>query len=633
MAKHNMRNLSGGNQDLDDTAKCHYEKTERIGGYVTEFKYKAFISYSHQDDRWARWLHRRLENYRLPKTLIGKITANGHKPRRLGSIFRDREELAAAENLGEKIELALTQSETLIVICSPQSAQSHWVNEEILFFKRLGRTARIFPIIVDGKPYASQIKGRESEEAFPNALRFQLRDNGQLSDIAAEPLAADLRDHADGKRLGVLKLISGLIDVGLDELVQRDMQKNRRRVTAITSTALATIVVMGTLTGLALNARQEAEQQRKIAQARTTSAEELIEFMVTDLKEKLTAVGRLDALQVVGEKASAYYDEYPLSSHDDDALGRRARVFHFLGEIQTQIGNLNEADINFQKAYLSTQALLERAPSNPDRIFDHAQSAFWAAQVPLEKNDLNITEKYYQEYLDLAENLSQVEPDSLRSLQEKTYGYTNLATIKLKQNQPEAAYDLYQKAMPNYQRIAQDFPKTLSAQLDLATAYAWLANCTYELSRIDEAIKYREQQYALLERLENNEANNAEIRYDKLTAAMGLIRFHEDNKDLQRAEDLLDKSLIESKTLWASDKKNSKWLENYTRLILLKARINNQQQDYKVVRAMINIYQTLYIDSQNHNENTDFIFKSNETVYLNITQNLPNTVTYNHREP
>jgi len=258
------------------------------------YKYKAFISYSHSDDRWAKWLHRRLESYSLPKAAVGKGANADQSPRRLRPIFRDREELAAADDLGQKIELALSQSENLIVICSPEAAKSHWVNEEILFFKRHNNSAKIFSIIVDGEPYASNIKGREAEEAFPLALRFQLDDDGKLSNTPAEPLAADLRDHADGKRLGLLKLISGLLGVGLDDIVQRDMQKNRRRVMTVTSSALATILVMGTLTGFALNARQEAEQQRSIAQARTTSAEELIEFMVTDLRVKLNAVGRLD---------------------------------------------------------------------------------------------------------------------------------------------------------------------------------------------------------------------------------------------------------------------------------------------------------------------------------------------------
>jgi len=105
-------------------------------------KYWAFLSYSHRDASWANWLHRSVESYRPPKALIGTVGQHGPIPRRLSPMFRDREELATATDLGTVIAEALRQSACQIVICSRQSAKSKWVNEEILAFKRLGREAR-----------------------------------------------------------------------------------------------------------------------------------------------------------------------------------------------------------------------------------------------------------------------------------------------------------------------------------------------------------------------------------------------------------------------------------------------------------------------------------------------------------
>src|SRR3546814_1987428 len=48
---------------------------------------------------------------------ICKITDHGVIPRRLTPIFRDAQELAAANDLGEKIEQALAGSQYLIVLC------------------------------------------------------------------------------------------------------------------------------------------------------------------------------------------------------------------------------------------------------------------------------------------------------------------------------------------------------------------------------------------------------------------------------------------------------------------------------------------------------------------------------------
>ena len=72
------------------------------------------------------------------------MTARGEVPKRIAPIFRDRDELPSATDLGSLINAALASSECQIVICSPQAATSKWVNEEILAFKRLGREDRIW---------------------------------------------------------------------------------------------------------------------------------------------------------------------------------------------------------------------------------------------------------------------------------------------------------------------------------------------------------------------------------------------------------------------------------------------------------------------------------------------------------
>ena len=52
------------------------------------FKYRAFISYSHADEKWAGWLHRSLETHRLPKVLVGQPTEFGPVPERFTPVFR-----------------------------------------------------------------------------------------------------------------------------------------------------------------------------------------------------------------------------------------------------------------------------------------------------------------------------------------------------------------------------------------------------------------------------------------------------------------------------------------------------------------------------------------------------------------
>ena len=150
-------------------------------------QYFAFLSYSHQDEDLAKWLQRKLEQFQVPASLVGRLTANGAIPRRLTPIFRDEHELPAADDLGEEIEGALDSSQCLVVLCSPKAARSKWVNAEIATFKRVRPDGCVLAAIASGEPFASELPGREAEECFPPALRYRFDRRGRPTTTRAEP--------------------------------------------------------------------------------------------------------------------------------------------------------------------------------------------------------------------------------------------------------------------------------------------------------------------------------------------------------------------------------------------------------------------------------------------------------------
>ena len=108
-------------------------------------EYAAFINYSHSDDQFANWLHRRLEGFSTPRELVGRAGSAGMIPRRLGRVFRDRTDLSAAYDLGAEIHEALNRSSALIVLCSARSAKSAYVNEEIRKDRQCRSACRFCP--------------------------------------------------------------------------------------------------------------------------------------------------------------------------------------------------------------------------------------------------------------------------------------------------------------------------------------------------------------------------------------------------------------------------------------------------------------------------------------------------------
>ena len=232
--------------------------------------YQGFISYSHKDEAISKRLHKALEAYRIPKRFHGQPGRGEVIGKRLGKFFRDRDELPTSANLGEQIEQALSDSAYMIVLCSPAAAQSRWVNQEIQQFRQLGRADRIFAVIVSGEPNASDIPGREDEECFPPALRFEVDASGELSDRRTEPIAADLRPERDGLDNTKLKLVAGILGVGFDDLKQRELHAARQRVRVYQAIAgsmilLAVLSIAGGIGSLSLLRESQHQQSRNLA--------------------------------------------------------------------------------------------------------------------------------------------------------------------------------------------------------------------------------------------------------------------------------------------------------------------------------------------------------------------------------
>ena len=133
------------------------------------FKYRAFLSYSHRDTRWAKWLHGALEGYRIDKELVGRTTAQGPIPKALRPVFRDRNDFTAGHSLNEQTLAALDASAALIVLCSPAAVASRYVNVEVALFRERHPQRPVIPVLVDGAP------GDPERECFPPALHAPSR--------------------------------------------------------------------------------------------------------------------------------------------------------------------------------------------------------------------------------------------------------------------------------------------------------------------------------------------------------------------------------------------------------------------------------------------------------------------------
>ena len=603
---------------------------------MSQFKYRAFISYSHQDKHWGDWLHKALETWRVPDRLVGKQTAVGAIPKRLAPIFRDRDELPSATDLGSKVNEALAQSANLIVICSPRSAASFWVNEEVRGFKRLGREDRVFCLIVAGEPHASDrvasdsvasnLQGRGPEECFAPALRYRIGPDGGSTGERTEPIAADARPGKDGRTNAKLKLISGLLGIGFDELRQREQQRAHRRLAAVAVFALAIMTLTSVLAVQAVIARHAAERRQK-------QAESLVDFMLGDLNDKLAQVQRLDIMEAVDDQAMRYFQSLPTTDVTDEALAHRAKALEKIGSVRFDQGHLPAAMQAFQSSLKFAAALAGSAPQDAVRQLalartwayigmthwqqgqlDAAQRSFGSAQAILQRAqahaasgsqlqfelstiDNNIghvleargrfdeAAVQYQEMLAVCQTLVAAEPDNAEWAAQLGLAHNNLGKLALLRGDLKTALARYAADDAIESKLSARDHKDNNQREKMAIARATLGRTLAMAGEVDAGLGKLRQAVAIAAELEAVDPGNASFREDLALYAGQLGRLLRLSGDLPSATRLVARSITIFQALVQQDPGNSGWQRELAEVQLEHAAQSRASGESEAARA------------------------------------------------
>lgn len=568
-------------------------------------RYRAFISYSHSDERVAAWLHRSLENYRVPRRLRATAGEFGPVPERLNPIFRDREELASADNLGASVQAALVDSESLIVICSPRAAQSRWVNEEVLAFKRLGRSGRIYCLIVDGEPSTG-----DARECFPPALRLEIEADGELGQRPAEPIAADFRPGKDGKTLARFKLIAGLLGTGLDTLRRREAQRRHRRMLAIMVASLAGMTLALVLAATAWlernNARAQqarAETASQDAQRRQAQAEDLLGFMLDDLRPKLEKVGRLDVLDSVGDKAMSYFANLDPRDLTDATLAWQAQTLTKIGQVRLSQARFPEALASFQSAYARSSALAQRHADDGDRLFDRGQAEYWVGFVYWQSRDLDRAKTWLTRYRDTCREVYAIDPKKAEWEHELAYGDHNLAVLELERGQLDQADAGFKRSRQTLESVLAKTPGDTQLQFEVADEDSWLGSVEEQLGNLEQAEALFAGKAASLGRISAMQADpkwKAEWSTSQLMQS-GLLRVL---GRYAQAETLASQAVERMQLLTAHDPTNKDWRQDYLYASIARAQALTGLGKLAVARDQLARAQPI-LDASEHVEGED----------------------------
>ena len=258
--------------------------------------YDAFISYRHSplDSFVAESLHKKLENFKLPKSVLKKVK-NGKT--RIERVFRDVDELPLSDDLSDPISNALANSDFLITICTPRYPLSRWCLKEIEVFLKTHPRDHILVVLADAEP----------ADSFPEILTYEmveLKDENGIPHLVRreiEPLAADTRGNNRKEILkamdtAVLKLAAAIFGLNYDDLRQRHRERAMRRMITIFSIITAVVLTFAfVVTGMLLKISRQNQvitSQIDVISSQYSELQDKYAYEVAQSSMKLLNAGR-----------------------------------------------------------------------------------------------------------------------------------------------------------------------------------------------------------------------------------------------------------------------------------------------------------------------------------------------------
>lgn len=278
-----------------------------------ERDYKVFISYRHlpYDMKVAKKLHTFIEHYVVPKAY------RKDENKKLGLVFRDKDELPITSSLSENLRIALDHSEFLVVVCSKETCKSRWVLEEVAYFIETHDRDHVLIFLIDGS----------MEESVPPQLMNLYDEDGnvirELEPLAANIVADDEKKSMKLFNVEVLRIMAAIIGCPFDALYRREQRYKMRRAMSIAS--VVCVIAVG-FVGLLWNRNIQIQEQLNQTYIKDSEANVALSDAAYEDREYTNAINY--ALAALPEKDEEPY-ERPYVPAAEKALAEKLNLYDY----------------------------------------------------------------------------------------------------------------------------------------------------------------------------------------------------------------------------------------------------------------------------------------------------------------
>ena len=478
-----------------------------------QLKYRAFLSYARADIRWAKWLHGQLEGFRIDQDLVGRETSRGIVPKTLRPIFRDQEDFSAGDTLADATVSAIDQSAALLVLCSTVSATRPAVKEEVRLFRWRHPDRPVIPVMIDGT----------FPDNYPPALRFEIGSDGGITDRPVTVLAPDLREEADGRQLGLAKIVSGLIGVGSDDIYRR--AERARRAAAWFRNAVIAVLAVLTIA----SAGAAALYWRQLQTSETLLDATLVQF--TNLVG--TAVKSADAYgaPLAVTRSMLENAEGMLTAMTEYGRGapkiryRKVSMLDAFSDNYRDLGQTRIAKHRLDEAQQIMADLVRSAPSNKDYLFAKAHLHGKAGALLSTLGDREASVREYQARHEIMTRLAPTDPGNVRWQVEFAVSRTSLVDTYSMRDVTATALQGYREGLALIERLAVAEPGNANLQRQLSSTLTSIGFALWQQGNIREAQDNIAKAFAIDQKLAAAEPRNAGLQRDLAKSQIAMAGF------------------------------------------------------------------------------------------------------------
>ena len=321
-------------------------------------------------------------------------------------------------------------------------------------------------------PEADQAEIARLRGTDPPTLRRELREDLNWIVLKAMERDRELRYHSVNELEADLArhYADEPVSVGPPSGAYRARKFVRRHRLGVAFAVTTALLLIGFSISVTVQARRIAAARNAVLR-RQDQAEELIGFMLGDLRSRLTTVGRLDLLDEVSKKAMNYFAAVPETELSDEELFRRSQALSQLGEVRYSQGKRDTALVAFEQSLALAQTLAQRDSVNGAWQLGLGASHFWVGYIHYVRNDLDSAMAHFNEYLRITERLAARAPDSATYKVEMSLAMGNIGSTREAMGDLRGALAAFQRKVVILQELVRRDPEKLEWQRDLANGY------------------------------------------------------------------------------------------------------------------------------------------------------------------